>query len=209
MNEALEIIRRLWEGETLTFHGKHFHIEGARVSPEPVPKPASSDLGRRFRGGGNPARGAYGEGFIAISEIRSSLRGFMAEAARAGQGSRERTRDRGPCVAGRGERSGQNLARVWRRTLSLPDRSLCQMDGRFGTEFVPHIDSVEELRKSGLLNVATPERAVELIRDYASRTSDRTLLHLDLPAGLSAEKDVRAPGAVCEQGDAAFSTADG
>ena len=39
MNEALEIIRRLWEGETLTFHGKHFHIEGARVSPEPVQKP--------------------------------------------------------------------------------------------------------------------------------------------------------------------------
>jgi hypothetical protein len=31
------------------------------------------------------------------------------------------------------------------------------------------VNSVEELRKSGLLNVATPERAVELIRDYASR----------------------------------------
>src|ERR1700724_1951775 len=26
-NEALQIIRRLWQGETVTFHGKHFNID--------------------------------------------------------------------------------------------------------------------------------------------------------------------------------------
>ena len=38
-NEGLEIIRRLWEGETVTFHGKYYQIEGARIEPPPVQHP--------------------------------------------------------------------------------------------------------------------------------------------------------------------------
>ena len=38
-DEALQIIRRLWQGETVTFHGKHFNIEGAKVTPRPVQEP--------------------------------------------------------------------------------------------------------------------------------------------------------------------------
>ena len=77
--------------------------------------------------------------------------------------------------------------------------------GDSGQDFFPHMNSVEELRKSGLLNVATPERAVELIRDYASRIPIERYYTWTCPPGLSAEKDVRAPGVVREQGDAAFS----
>ena len=35
-DEALEIIARLWTGEKLDFHGKHFQLTGASISPLPV-----------------------------------------------------------------------------------------------------------------------------------------------------------------------------
>lgn len=35
-DEALEIIMRLWKGETVDYAGQHFNIKGARISPTPV-----------------------------------------------------------------------------------------------------------------------------------------------------------------------------
>ncbi|MEC7973541.1 MAG: LLM class flavin-dependent oxidoreductase [Pseudomonadota bacterium] len=39
MNEALEIMTRLWLGEEVTFSGKHFQYDKAYISPGPVQKP--------------------------------------------------------------------------------------------------------------------------------------------------------------------------
>jgi probable F420-dependent oxidoreductase len=38
-NEALEIITRLWRGETVDFRGEHLRCEGASISPTPVQQP--------------------------------------------------------------------------------------------------------------------------------------------------------------------------
>jgi len=38
-NEALEIVTRLWRGETVDFRGEHFRCEGASISPTPVQQP--------------------------------------------------------------------------------------------------------------------------------------------------------------------------
>src|ERR1700730_5823170 len=38
-NEARQIIRRLWQGETVSFKGERLRINGARLSPRPVQKP--------------------------------------------------------------------------------------------------------------------------------------------------------------------------
>ncbi|MBE1604446.1 LLM class flavin-dependent oxidoreductase [Actinopolymorpha pittospori] len=35
-DEALQIIRGLWRGETMSVHGTHFQIDGARITPRPV-----------------------------------------------------------------------------------------------------------------------------------------------------------------------------
>src|SRR3546814_12648530 len=35
-DEFLEIVTRLWAGETLTFEGRHFNIKGARVAQTPA-----------------------------------------------------------------------------------------------------------------------------------------------------------------------------
>src|SRR5216683_7133496 len=79
------------------------------------------------------------------------------------------------------------------------------MDGRFGTGFFP---AYELDRRSA--RQRTAQRGHSRARgrvDSRLRLArpDRAVLYLDLPAWLSAEKDVRAPRAVCHQGDAAFS----
>ncbi|MER6112893.1 LLM class flavin-dependent oxidoreductase [Streptomyces hirsutus] len=39
MNEALEVMQRLWTGEKVTHHGKHFDLDGVRCSVLPVQEP--------------------------------------------------------------------------------------------------------------------------------------------------------------------------
>src|SRR5215468_5855725 len=35
-DEALEIMARLWAEERVTYHGKHYHYDDARIAPRPV-----------------------------------------------------------------------------------------------------------------------------------------------------------------------------
>ncbi|MFI5839169.1 LLM class flavin-dependent oxidoreductase [Catenuloplanes sp. NPDC051500] len=39
-DEFLQVVRALWRGETVTLHGEHVHVEGARLNrvPDPVPE---------------------------------------------------------------------------------------------------------------------------------------------------------------------------
>ena len=39
MEEAIPLMKRLWMGEEVTFHGKHFHITGGRLGVTPLQKP--------------------------------------------------------------------------------------------------------------------------------------------------------------------------
>ncbi|GAA2158826.1 MULTISPECIES: LLM class flavin-dependent oxidoreductase [Glycomyces] len=50
--EFLEIVRRLWTGETVDFSGKHLRVEGARLQQLPDPLPEI------YFGGSSPAAGA-------------------------------------------------------------------------------------------------------------------------------------------------------
>ena len=57
LEEAVEIIRALWTGETVTYRGKHFDVESAKVwdlpesrrrlSASPYPDPSSCRLAGR------------------------------------------------------------------------------------------------------------------------------------------------------------------
>jgi probable F420-dependent oxidoreductase len=44
-DEALPLLRRLWEGETVTHHGTYFHFDGVRVQPLPSQQPLDIWLG--------------------------------------------------------------------------------------------------------------------------------------------------------------------
>ena len=56
-DEALEIIKRLWTENSVTFHGKHFDLDDYQLLPKPVQKPHPPIHVGRWRGVGGTESG--------------------------------------------------------------------------------------------------------------------------------------------------------
>jgi len=88
MDEALEVVSRLWREEKVDFAGTHFHLQGASISPKPVQ--AEFPL---WIGGSSDAAirrtGRYGTGWQAgldsIEEIARIIPAIKQAAAAAGR----------------------------------------------------------------------------------------------------------------------------
>ena len=39
MAEGVELVRKLWSGDDVSFHGEFFHVEGATIAPKPIQQP--------------------------------------------------------------------------------------------------------------------------------------------------------------------------
>ncbi|KUL34214.1 LLM class flavin-dependent oxidoreductase [Actinoplanes awajinensis] len=86
-DEFLEIVRRLWAGETVDFHGEHLSVDAARLDQIPDPVPAV------YFGGSSPAAGivaakhadvylTWGEPPAAVAEKIAWIRKLAAEQGR-------------------------------------------------------------------------------------------------------------------------------
>lgn len=76
-DEALDIIHRLWQGETLHYDGTHFQIRGARIDPLPV----QSELPLWIGGGSKPAirrTARIGTGWMGGPETPEEARHIVA-----------------------------------------------------------------------------------------------------------------------------------
>ncbi len=85
--EFLEVVTRLWDGETVDLDGDHLHVEGASLAAPPTPRP---DI---YFGGSSPAAGdvaaryadvylTWGEPPAAVAEKVAWVRGLAAEQGR-------------------------------------------------------------------------------------------------------------------------------
>ena len=104
-DEVLELARRLWSEESVTFHGQFHHYEGVSISPRPVQQPLPLWIG-----GSSPAADA------AHREARHGLARRRAD-TRAG-----RARDRGHSKARRGVGPADPRGPL-RRELRVPARA--------------------------------------------------------------------------------------
>lgn len=94
-NEALQILRRLWREDGVTFRGRHFEIEGVTVYPKPLrPIPL-------FVGGRSDAAlvraGRYGDGYTGIWQ---SVERFLGAQEVIGNAARSSDRDPGAIEMG-------------------------------------------------------------------------------------------------------------
>lgn len=66
LDEGLDIVTRLWTGEPVTFHGRHFQVEQLRLAPPPVQRPRIPVwIGGDWQLGGVKARVARWDGSCA------------------------------------------------------------------------------------------------------------------------------------------------
>lgn len=74
LQESLAIIRRLLAGEVLTHHGRHYHLERARVQPSPIQRPHPPIM----LGGGGPR-------MLRIAAREAEIVSFVPQFSRAGR----------------------------------------------------------------------------------------------------------------------------
>jgi alkanesulfonate monooxygenase SsuD/methylene tetrahydromethanopterin reductase-like flavin-dependent oxidoreductase (luciferase family) len=89
MDEALEVVSRLWREEKVDFAGTHFHLQGASIAPKPV----QAELPLWIGGSSDAAirrTGRYGTGWQAgldsiedIARIIPAIKQAATEAGRA------------------------------------------------------------------------------------------------------------------------------
>lgn len=76
LEEAVEVMRRLWTGEFVTFHGRHYTVENARIYTRPdQPPPVYVSA---FGPNAVEVAGRIGDGFISTSPDREGLEHFRA-----------------------------------------------------------------------------------------------------------------------------------
>jgi alkanesulfonate monooxygenase SsuD/methylene tetrahydromethanopterin reductase-like flavin-dependent oxidoreductase (luciferase family) len=104
MNEALEIMTALWEGEEVSYQGKHFNYDRACISPLPVQKPLPLWIG----GSSDAAierSGRYGTGWQAAFDTPEEA-GLVVEKILSSADKHKRPMDRDHFSAGFGVRFG-------------------------------------------------------------------------------------------------------
>jgi len=182
-NEALQIIRRLWQGETVSFHGKHFKLDGARLSPLPVQKPNPPIWVGGFSRSAARRAARYGDGYIGpINKTIYEM--FLTEWKIAGK--------------------DPNAARVmggdlWLIVSKDPDRTFASYAPNLmywfnsyskwfegtDTQPWPPINNAEELRSRHLVNVMTPEAATAMIKQRTSEVPIETYTMMLSPPGIA------------------------
>lgn len=86
-SEVLQIVRRLWDGETVNFEGRHFKLRGARIMPRPLQTHPTLWIG-----GSNQAalkRAArYGDGIIGGGDAAQRYPEYVKELQACGKDAR-------------------------------------------------------------------------------------------------------------------------
>lgn len=183
-NEGLEIIRRLWEGETVDFDGEHYRISGAKLSPLPVQQPRPPIWVGGFAPASAKRAARLGDGYIGTGDMTPFVPIYHEERARLGH-------------AGPGHLAGGHF---WLIVSNTPDATFrevapyviyqLQMYNAWfadaGQPGFPDVASEDDLRESGMIDVVTPQHAVDLIGAYVEATGIERYYTWTVPPGMPA-----------------------
>ncbi len=90
LEEGVEVIRRCWEGQPFSFHGKHFRLDEVQVRPAPYQQPAPPLWIGASTSPGARRAGALADGFVstpstALDTTVTLIDGYREAAAAAGR----------------------------------------------------------------------------------------------------------------------------
>lgn len=183
-DESLEIMTRLWAGERVTFHGKHFDLDDVLLMPPPVQQPGP----RLWVGGDGPPgirRAArFGAGLIRTKLSREAYDALVEEWEAAGRSVAD-------------VRVSTGLQ--WFMVSHDPKRTLAdagpgvlawyQQYASWGSAQKPYA-SVDELVASGELAVVSPAEAVDRIGSFLAEVPTYVFNIKMRPPGLSYDATV-------------------
>jgi alkanesulfonate monooxygenase SsuD/methylene tetrahydromethanopterin reductase-like flavin-dependent oxidoreductase (luciferase family) len=182
-NEALQIIRGLWQGETVSFHGQHFRIDSARLSPRPVQRPNPPIWVGGFSKAAARRAARYGDGYIGPTN-KAMYDMYLSELLAAGKDpahARAMGGDLWLVVSEDPERTFATYAphlMYWFNSYSK------WFEGT-DTQPWPPINNAEELRSRHLVNVVTPDAATGIIKQRISEVPIEMYTMMLSPPGIA------------------------
>lgn len=187
MNEGLEIIRRLWDGERLTFHGKYFRVDGVKLAPLPVQKPRPPI----WVGGFGPAAlkraATLGDGYMGTADTGDLTKGYLEELRAAGKDP-ARARVAGGhfwlIVSEDPEKAWSEVGEHIRYQLNVYAEWL----GKAGQTLFPPMEDVAAVRASGAASIVTPDEAVAMMKEYLARVPLERYFNWTIPPGYPVRK---------------------
>jgi G6PDH family F420-dependent oxidoreductase len=169
LEEAVAVMRELWEGEVVTRRGTHFTVQQARVydvpdRPPPVLVAAKGDRATELAG-------RIGDGLISVASDADTVKAFD----RAGGAGKPRYGQVHVCWAG-DEGAARRTAHEW-----WPNAGI---GGELGSELpLPrhYEQAAETVREEDVAETVVcgpdPERHIEAIREYADAGFDHVWVH--------------------------------
>ncbi|HMO68261.1 MAG TPA: LLM class flavin-dependent oxidoreductase [Novosphingobium sp.] len=182
-DEFLQIVTRLWAGEEVSFSGKHFAIEGAKLNPLPprgkVPLHIGGFVDKALERVAKHGDGYYGNlEFAEAYAAKLAAHGKDAASARVmlpalfltcAQDPEAAMEDIGPHFHHQNNVYGRWMAED--KKFGIEDAALAEMD-------------FDAFRKSGILTILTPGQMIDRLRAMKAKTPALDHFMMCLPPGL-------------------------
>ena len=183
-SEALEIIRRLLDGETLTYKSKHFEINKAKIAPQSVQQPRLPIWSGGFVAASAQRAARDADGFLAVGGPSPDLFGHYVAALQALGKPTTNLRLGGGhwylIPAADPEKSWHEAAPHVLHQFNI----FGDWFAKSGVPMLPHIRDVAHLRELGILNVVDVDTCIAMIRALATAVPLTHYYSLALPPGM-------------------------
>lgn len=186
MDEFLEIVRRLWAGETFSYAGQHFALKNASIVPTPT-RPIPLYIGG-FTDKALERTAKYGDGYFGNPEVWELYRQKLRACGKDPAAARMRIQGLFVLVARDPEKAMEEVAphyhyvnNAYGRWLS-EDRGSTGFDGTLLTPM-----TLEAFKASGILRILTPPQAVEMLSEMLAKAPVEHFMMM-LPPGFPPER---------------------
>lgn len=184
-NEGLEIIRRLWEGETLTFEGKYYTVTKAKLTPEPIQQPRPPIWVGGFTPPALRRAAKYGDGYIGVGPLKEAYERYVTALEKVGKSTTDIRLAGGYFWL----IPSEDPDKTWNEAaehVRYQVNAYAEWSEKAGMPLFPKLPDIAALRESGLFQVVDVDTCIQMIRDYALETPLTHYYSWTLPPGLPA-----------------------
>ncbi len=184
-NEGLEIIRRLWEGETLTFEGKYYTVTKAKLTPEPIQQPRPPIWVGGFTPPALRRAAKYGDGYIGVGPLKEAYERYVTALEKVGKSTTDIRLAGGYFWL----IPSEDPDKTWNEAaehVRYQVNAYAEWSEKAGMPLFPKVPDTDALRESGLFQVVDVDTCIQMIRNYALETPLTHYYSWTLPPGLPA-----------------------
>lgn len=185
-DEFLEIVRGLWAGETVTFDGKHYQIENARIVP-PAPRGQIPLYIGGFAEKALARVAKYADGYFGNEDVCALYADKLREQGKDPAEARIRIQGLFVTVARDPAAAMEELAPYYHYVNNAYSQWLNEDKAVGIADPTLQPMSLDDFKQSRILQIWTPEQAIEKFRAMQSRIAIEHFMMM-MPAGLPQDR---------------------